>query len=354
MAGLAILVSLLLMSCGQQVPTSLPATAAATPCVDPACLLQTATPEGSINKPGLPTISTPELTPTSCAGMGCTYPAPSTQTTQTLGKIPEFSHVILIILENKEYNRVMDSPQSMPNFQKWAGEYALLTNYYGVAHPSLPNYLAMIGGDTYGIKSDCTGCFVNQPNLADQIETSGRTWKAYQEDMPAPCTIGNAGDYAQKHNPFIYFDSIRTDTTRCERSIVPLTQLDQDIKDGQLPNFSFITPNLCNDAHNCTVEKADQWLPGVINKIMNSNSFDSHSLIVVTFDEGGSNLGCCGTNGGGKVATILISPLVKSGTQDGTAYSHYSLLKTIEMSWGLPFLGEAGAASTQAIESVWK
>ncbi|MFN8477844.1 MAG: hypothetical protein U0074_08525 [Kouleothrix sp.] len=87
--------------------------------------------------------------------------------------------------------------------------------YYGVA-TNLPNHLALIGGDTFGIASDCTSCFVNKPNLVDQLEANGKSWKAYMESMPNPCFVGDAPPlYRQKHNPFIYFDNIRNDPERC-------------------------------------------------------------------------------------------------------------------------------------------
>ncbi len=135
--------------------------------------------------------------------------------------VPHFERIVIIIFENKEFGTVIGNPQ-MPNFNKLAKEYTLLTQFYAVTHPSLPNYLALMGGDTFGITSDCTKCFVNAPSLPDLIEATGRTWKTYQENMPNPCYVGDAYKYAQKHNPFIYFDPIRLDTARCERSVVPL------------------------------------------------------------------------------------------------------------------------------------
>ncbi len=111
----------------------------------------------------------------------------------------------------------------MPILNALAKNNVLFTNYHAVAHPSLPNYLAMISGSTQNITTNCTDCFVDQPNLADEIEASGRTWKAYFEDIPSPCFVGNKKPYGQMINPFIYFNSIRLDTTRCERSVVPLT-----------------------------------------------------------------------------------------------------------------------------------
>jgi hypothetical protein len=244
----------------------------------------------------------------------------------------------------------------MPNFNHWIDQYTLLNQYYAVSHPSLPNYLAIMGGSIFDIHSDCNTCYVNAPSLPDQIEASQRTWKTYQENMPSPCFSGDQGQYAQKHNPFVYFDLIRKDTTRCESHIVPASELDADLKSGKLPNFAFISPNLCNDAHNCDLSITDQWLGTTIDQIQSSSAYDQTTLIAVIFDEGDSNASCCGlgAKAGGHVAALLISKAVKQGFQDTTPYSHYSLLKTIEAAWGLPELGHAADPETKLILAPWK
>ncbi len=260
------------------------------------------------------------------------------------------------MLENKEFGTVIDSPQ-MPVYNKLAQQYTLLTQYYAIRHPSLPNYMALMGGDTFGIKSDCTDCFVNAPSLPDLIEKSGRTWKGYMEDMPSPCFVGDQGEYAQKHDPFIYFDPIRLDTARCERSVVPLSTLAKDIATASLPNFMFITPNLCNDAHDCKTDTADAWLTGQLAILTPALELTGKPyLIVIMFEEGQGNHTCCGLPepGGGRVAVVLDSPQVKNGFEDSTPYTHYSLLKTISAAWGLPYLGHAADASNVLITAPWK
>jgi hypothetical protein len=263
---------------------------------------------------------------------------------------------VIIIFENKEFGTVIGSPL-MPNFNRLANDYTLLTQYYAVTHPSLPNYIALMSGDTHGIVSDCEDCFINAPSLPDLIEASGRTWKAYMEGMPSPCFIGSKTKYAQKHNPFIYFDPIRLDAARCEKSIVPLAVLDSDLAAGTLANFIFITPNLCNDAHDCSLDAADTWLGETLTRIVPVLSAEGDSwLIVLTWDEGQGNHSCCGlpAEAGGRVATILISPQAKNGFQDDTPYTHYSLLKTISEAWGLPYLGHAADANNVLIVSPWR
>ena len=194
-------------------------------------------------------VVTKVITMTPTATMTVT-PSPSATAEVKQNQVPNFDHIVLMVLENEDYQKIVDSPE-MPLLNALAKKYVLLSNYFAVSHPSLPNYISLVSGDTQGITNDCRDCFVDQPNLADLIEKSGKTWKAYQEDMPSACFLGDADPYVQKHNPFIYFDSIRLDPTRCQQSIVPLTQLDKDLAANNLPNFSFIMPNICNSAHDC-------------------------------------------------------------------------------------------------------
>lgn len=270
--------------------------------------------------------------------------------------VPHFDRIAIIIFENKEFGTVIGNPQ-MPNFNKLAKEYTLLTQFYAVTHPSLPNYLALMGGDTFGVSSDCTKCFVNAPSLPDFIEATGRTWKTYQEDMPDPCYIGDAYNYAQKHNPFIYFDPIRLDSARCERSIVPLTALQTDIDSASLPNFIFITPNLCNDAHDCGLDVADAWMTDLLGRLVPAlDKQGPNYLLVLTWDEGQGSHSCCGLPllAGGRIPVVFYSPLVKNGFEDSTPYTHYSLLKTISEAWGLPYLGHAADDGNVLITAPWK
>ncbi len=273
------------------------------------------------------------------------------------GKIPDFEHIILIVFENHGYDDVIGNSK-MPYLNSLADQNVLLTNHYAVTHPSLPNYIALMSGDTQGITKDCTDCFVNQPNLADLIENSGRTWKTYQEDMPSACFVGNADPYVQKHNPFIYFDSIRTNTTRCNDSVLPLEQLDKDLANNKLPNFAFIMPNLCNSSHDCPLDTADKWLNGIITKLQASPALGNKYLIIITFDEGKEKdkSSCCGmgSSGGGQVATVLISPQAKPGFKDASPVSHYGLLKTILQAWNLPNLGKTQDANIQPILEPWQ
>ena len=262
------------------------------------------------------------------------------------------------MLENRGFKSVFGADTTqMPLLNTLATNNVVLTNYFAVAHPSLPNYIALMSGSTQKITQDCTDCFVNQPNLADEIEASGRTWKAYLEGMPSPCFVGNAGGYAQKHDPLLYFNSIRLNAARCDRSIVPLTTLDGDLANNQLPNFSLITPNLCDSGHDCSAATADQWINDMVTKLQASPALGENYLIIIAFDESSSNdkSGCCGlpTPAGGQVAVVLISPSALPDLSDNTPYDHYSLLKTILTAWNLPLLAQTALPSTLAITSPW-
>jgi hypothetical protein len=311
----------------------------------------TSTPTSTSTSTPTPTRSnTPTTTPTATPSI---TQAPTS--TGIPGNIPNFSHIILIILENREYGSVVGNG-SWPNFNNLASDYALLNQAYAVSHPSLPNYIALTSGSTQGITSDCTNCFVDATNIADILEQNGKSWKGYMEDMPSPCYIGNSGDYVQKHNPFVYYNDIRTNTDRCVSHVVPLTQFDTDLANNQLPDFSWITPNLCNDGHDCSSSTADSFLGAEVSKILASPSFDQNSLLIITFDEGSSGASCCGlpSSAGGHIATLLISNLTKVGYHDATTYDHYSILKTVADAWGLPYLVRAGDSGTNSIVDVWK
>jgi acid phosphatase len=248
---------------------------------------------------------------------------------------PAFSKVVVIILENTQFDQIIGNPDA-PFFNELAGQYGLAVNYFAIAHPSLPDYLATIGGDTFGITEDCEDLNVcNRPepfpsNLVDQIEASGRTWVAYMEDMPETCYIGSTDLYAQKHNPFIYFDTIRLSPERCA-NMQPYDPA------GPLADFTWITPNLCDDMHDCDIPTGDAWLQSVVPTILAQPDFQTggSGVLFITFDEDDGF-------GQNRVATLVIGPLVKQGYQSTVRQTHYSLLRTMEESWGLPLLGHAG------------
>ena len=291
-------------------------------------------------------------TPGPCPGYGGSQPESHEAATVDFdAAVPAFSHAFIIVLENEEAESVLTSKDAT-YLQGLQADGALLKNFYGICHPSLPNYLAMIGGDTFGVHSDCTGCLQDASTIIDGIEATGRTWKAYMEGMPSACfTGGQSGKYYQKHNPFIYFKAIRENPARCART-VPYTQFATDRAAGVLPDYVWITPDICNDAHDCGIGQADRWLRGVVPMITTSQAFKEGGVLFITFDEGDSKLGCCGNAAGGRIFTLVLSPLVKPGSVSELEYSHYSLLKTVATAWGFPAPGKAAAVAP--IQGIWR
>ncbi|MEA2636540.1 MAG: phosphatidylinositol-3-phosphatase [Chloroflexota bacterium] len=268
--------------------------------------------------------------------------------------VPSFSHVFVIVMENHEYNSVVGNPAA-PYTNGLVNSYGLATNYYGASHPSLPNYLALTAGSTFGIASDCTTCFVSATNIADQVEGSGRSWKAYMEDMPVPCYMGaSSGNYAMKHNPFMYYNGIRNNSARCAAHVAPFTQFWVDMSSGHVPDFVWITPNMCNDTHDCPVGTGDAWLRTVVPTITGSAAFRNGGVLFITWDEGSSNAGCCSGSWGGHVATLVIAPNAIGGFRSAVAENHYGLLRTVEDGFHLSHLGAAGWASNLPLREYFR
>lgn len=241
-------------------------------------------------------------------------------------------HVVIIVEENHSASGILGNSDA-PYINQLAAKNALATNYKAVAHPSLPNYLALTSGTTAGITDDCDpggACTANVPNITDAIVESGRTWKMYAESMPAPCTDRNSGTYGVRHNPFMYYPGVTNDQSSCRAHVVPLTQLSKDLKTASsLPDYSFISPNACNDMHDCSVATGDAWLSHQAEQILASPAFTTQkSLLVITWDEDDDNQD-------NTVATIFAGPAARQAYKSSTAYTHYSLLHTIESAWGL-------------------
>jgi hypothetical protein len=250
------------------------------------------------------------------------------------------SHVLVIMMENEEDTSVLGSPAA-PYANALIRRYGLATQSFAITHPSLPNYLALTSGSTQGVSSDCTECSANAPNIVDQLEAAHISWKAYMEDLPTPCFKGSeAGGYAKKHDPFIYFDDIANSAVRCHK-IVGFGQLSADLRGGSLPTYAWISPNLCDDGHDCGVSGGDKFLARAVPALL--RELGRHGFLVITWDEGSSDQGCCGgVAQGGHVATIVAGPDVRRGAREGGFVDHYGVLGTIEEALGLPALAGAG------------
>jgi hypothetical protein len=252
--------------------------------------------------------------------------------------VPQLDHVVVLVLENKDEQEVIGS-RSAPTFNALARRYVRFTHYRGISHPSLPNYLALVSGDTQGVTSDCTTCTVNAPNLADSLEHAGRTWKTYAEGIPRPGFTGAwAGRYAKKHDPFIYFRDIASSAAR-RKQVVPFAQLRTDLGNNALPDFALIVPDMCHSMHDCSVRTGDRWLAGVLPPLLKL----PNTLVFVTFDEGSA---------GNHIPAIALGTAVRRSARVTTPANHYSLLRTIEQTWDLPLLGHSAAA--KPITGIWR
>jgi hypothetical protein len=246
------------------------------------------------------------------------------------------SHVVTIVMENKEAGQVLGRARFVA---KLARRFGLATRSYAVTHPSLPNYLALTSGSTHGISSDCTDCHVRARNLADQLAGAGITWHAYLQGMPARCFRGaGTGRYAKKHNPFMYYDDVAGRASRC-RQLVPYGRLAGDLRRDRLPTYSLVVPDLCNDTHDCGVATGDRFLRRLVPRL--ERALGPHGFLVLTWDEGVTDAGCCGGAHGGRIATVVAGPDVRRGARMRAPVDHYGVLRTIEDALGLKRLGAA-------------
>lgn len=334
----------------------------------------------------------PGTTPGAGASSGSQSPGPTAGGSATGQASSKPGHVFVINLENKGYYKVWgEGSEATYLSQTLRSQGVLLSDYYGIAHNSNPNYLAQISGQASNAmtRNDCptyapfqqtgtaapgqvegTGCVypASVPTVAGQLSAAGKTWKGYMEDMGSPCrhpdlgakdTNQNAkvGDqYATRHNPFVYFESI-TSSPDCQSHVVDLGELAGDLRSvATTPNLSYISPNLCNDGHDspCVdgstggLAAADAWLSQQVPAILASPAFKQDGMLVITFDESeGKTTGPTGLlpggTAGGKIGALVLSPLTKGGTTSDRAYNHFSLLASIEDAFSLPRLGYAGA-----------
>jgi hypothetical protein len=345
------------------------------------------------------------------APLGVAHAAPAAQ------GLKRVRHVFVIVLENEPFDITFGKYSPAQYLaHDLAGKGALLRQYYAIGHLSLDNYIAMISGQAPNrdTQSDChvmtpfratgvpgpygqlpgRGCVypASVKTLAGQLDAAGLTWKGYMEGMgadpsreAAACAHVPVGmrdptgdatrkdQYADKHNPFVYFHAIIDDPAYCAHHVVPLKRLAGDLSRVEsTPNFAFITPNLCHDGHNAPcatgepggLASADIFLARWVPKILASPAFRKDGLLVITFDEGGDSKACCNEMplpggprpgrfgpGGGRIGAVLISPFIAPGTVSDRPYNHYALLRSVEDAFGLTHLGYAGAPGVQAFGS---
>ena len=308
--------------------------------------------------------------------------------------VPHYDHVIVIVEENKGYSTIIDRGLA-PNIAKLAHDYGTATQMYAEAHPSEPNYVALVGGDTFGIQDDdawycvpgstrpfCKGAtksgyvahLIDGPSLGTQLLAKGLEWRGYMEDIPEPGSLAIMSSatatkppalYAAKHTAFTNFKSTIDDANRVKR-LVGFDQWNADIKAGTIPAFSLVVPNQCNEMHGmdakdganvpdycadqqAAIRRGDQIVGDLVAQIQASPVWTApnvNTAIVITFDEdghedrvAGTKQSCCVADannpGGGHIATVVATNHGPRGVTDTTEYNHYSLLRTIEDAFGL-------------------
>lgn len=259
--------------------------------------------------------------------VGPTIPIPSAATPSAAAR-----RLVIIVMENRNFDRIIGDA-CCPYINSLAARGVLFTNWYGIRYPSLPNYLAMTGGSTFGRASDATSPLVAGDNLFTQLTGAGISWRAYQESMPSPCFRGSSGysaggTYALKHDPAMMFAQV-SNGTQCD-DVVPFTRFDPN----RLPAFSFVTPNMCNDMHDCSSGAGDSWLGSHVPSMLAAGA-----TVLVTWDTGDPSR----ERGGGRVATILAGPGIGRARVAATL-DHYSILASVEAAFGLPRLRAARSA----------
>jgi phospholipase C len=255
-------------------------------------------------------------------------------------------------MENKPYDAVIGS-RSAPYENELAAGCGLATNYHAVSHPSLPNYVAATSGSTQGIADDEPPAShpLDVASIYGQVKAAGKTWREYEESAPGNCPLASVGEYAVKHDPAPYYTGIRGD---CGSWDVPMGTTAggsflADLTAGTLAAFSFVTPDLCNDTHDCPVGTGDAWLRSWFAKILASPAYlAGKTAIFVTWDEDDGSAA-------NRIPLIVVSPSTPPGTRSDAYFDHYSLLKTTEQLLGLgAFLGHAADPGTSSMVSAFR
>jgi hypothetical protein len=262
------------------------------------------------------------------------------------GPKPRRSHVFVVVMENKEYGEVIGS-SAAPYLNALAQRYTSLTDIFGIRHPSLPNYLALIGGSTFGITSNCTGCSARGQTLVNQMTKRHLSWNAYLEDAPKSCFRGTKyRRYVKRHNPFVYFPSITRSKRLCGH-LKPGRTMSADLRSRKLANLSWIVPNMCNSTHDCSVRQGDRYLRRLVPRLL--RRVGPQGFVLVTYDEGSSGAGCCGLAQGGHIPTVIAGPPVRRGFRIGQQLQSYSILQLLEDHFGLPRLRNARCNCTDSL-----
>ncbi|MGB8715614.1 MAG: alkaline phosphatase family protein [Rhodanobacteraceae bacterium] len=250
-------------------------------------------------------------------------------------EVPVYDHVVIVIMENHSYDEIIGNADA-PYINSLAAQGANFTQYFAVAHPSQPNYIALFSGSAQGVTDDqCPFDFTGIDNLGAQLIAAGLSFTGYSEDLPQTGFTGcSSGLYARKHNPWVDFDTVPSSGNQ------PLTLFPTDY--STLPTLAFVIPNLCNDMHNCSVATGDAWLQSHLDGYVQWAT-THNSLFVLTWDEDDHSQN-------NRIATVLVGAHVVPGSYADTG-GHYRTLATLEAMYGLPPLGQANGVAP--ITTIW-
>jgi phosphatidylinositol-3-phosphatase len=283
---------------------------------------------------------------------------------QPRSDVKNYQHVFVIMMENTGYDTLVGNPNA-PWINSAIAKYGVANDYFGVFHPSQPNYIAATSGSTNGVTSD-NDTTIDVPNVVDQLESHGKTWKAYMQSYalcatPLDHACGNQL-YERKHNPFISYQDVQSNPARVA-NIADFSQFATDLAANTVPDYSWISPDQCHDMHGraatpadpcdfsqvpSLIRTGDTFLKDTVEAIQGSQAWTGNSVIFITWDESdftgsgpsgfGDTSGCCNAIvpfGGGHVLTLVISHSDHSLRSSTVPYNHYSMLRTIEDGWRL-------------------
>ncbi len=266
---------------------------------------------------------------------------PSTSSPSPLGTTaPPQAGVTKLLVFVVENHSLSEMRSQMPWTYSLGQHYGYATHFRAMAHPSLPNYLAIAGGSTFGIRddNDPSAHPIAGPSVFGEALSHGRSARVYADAMPADCSLTNTGEYAVRHNPWTYFTS---EHQQCTTLDTPIARLASDVRAGSLPDAGMVVPDLCHDAHDCSLATADAWLHREVGLAMSGPDFRSRRLdIVVTADEDDGSQG-------NTVLTIDVNPGLH-GVVTSSPLTHLSLSRLYSEVLGLPPLREAASAPSMA------
>ena len=259
--------------------------------------------------------------------------------------IPQFSHVIVVMLENHSYNQVVGN-KAMPYYNSLIKKYSVAQNYFANTHPSIGNYFMLTTGKIITNNDNFNGT-TTEDNIAREITAAGKSWRVYAQGLPEAGYIGNSTKrYMKRHNPFAYFGDVKNSVSE-KSNIVPFDNFSKDMTANKLPDFSFVVPDACNDAHDCSLATADSWLKKNIDPVINDKNFKNGGLLTIVFDEGKASDKVCG---GGQDPVVLVGANVKTGYHSKVFYQHQNLLKTILLGLGINKFPGASALAKPMVD----